>query len=1054
MSATTAPDATIVDHLPVLPDVSPPPPACGRWPYGLAASAVAIATAQTLYVETRRVPEEYSQFTVGGLTWQADIKHADFVLLLGLVLGFAAAWLALILLDRRIERRLGVDALSEARGLMAYACLPLVAWGGGLLLWQTLALGLVWLTAALSACAAAVLWWQSIPRIAGRTAQEAATALSSTRAASYTLLTIVLGMVSILIAVFAINRLWLPLRGAFVWTGSPSPLSIALLGAIAGLAASLWASRASTRWRGVLIGAQALLPWGFLAIVPTPWQTASGRIVESVPSTDLTVVAFVLIAIASLDLARRAHRRDRTDDPDRDRETVRREGLGTLSTVAIAGGLLFLKQTPIWLGTLSGDDYHYGEMLLPWWTLVHDGAVPFWDHVPARGLVNYVGSAIASGLMDGTATQVVAAAPLFVALILIVTLRSLGAFMGVLPAAAAILVTPLGSGGSDPTLLGIDCVNTAVLATLFTAYGRWSPTRWLYLWTILGTLAILFGVSQGVVLVLSTAPIAIWQVMRAWREDRRALRNAILAGGIIAAVLLVATPLGRMLIGAIRYGREHGAVAGPAHGVGWAHVVAESPVAMNRWLYEGARASWLVVTMIGVALLISALLAWRAAREAPEADPGPHATTVLVATPIVLLGVLFIYRAAGRIDPGIMTRLGIASVWMWALLLPLLLYGAWGARRWPVILTCTVAGASMLVPSATMLSPWDIGYRALIAVPRPTGLANYTTAGFPSIGRAEVDPGHVARLRNLRRTLNVLLDPHETYLDLTNRNAHYVYLERRVPIESGAIYNLPNDTQQLRAIAQLTAAPVPVVLASADTIAHDGGPPSFRTYALYRYLLWRYTPVEINGFIYLVHPDRLTRLQGRTDLTVGTADADTLLDRVFRTGALRKLPRAWGNSWQTLRPALAEVRRLSTPSILHDVEPEASGTYRVTGPAPTMTWDFSTSPVAGKDAGVLTFDFACPDGMDVASFVLSWSGGTSAATPAATDTATDADPHAVSFGLASHPVVPLDAAPRWLRASAVRTLTLRLVKPEACPRFSLTTPTLWQRNLAAVTDRP
>ena len=39
---------------------------------------------------------------------------------------------------------------------------------------------------------------------------------------------------------------------------------------------------------------------------------------------------------------------------------------------------------------------------------------------------------------------------------------------------------------------------------------------------------------------------------------------------------------------------------------------------------------------------------------------------------------LFIYRAAGRIDPGAVSRLGYVSVWMMALMLPLLLHAAWG----------------------------------------------------------------------------------------------------------------------------------------------------------------------------------------------------------------------------------------------------------------------------------------------------------------------------------------------------------------------------------------
>jgi hypothetical protein len=48
--------------------------------------------------------------------------------------------------------------------------------------------------------------------------------------------------------------------------------------------------------------------------------------------------------------------------------------------------------------------------------------------------------------------------------------------------------------------------------------------------------------------------------------------------------------------------------------------------------------------------------------------------------------------------------------------------------------------------------------------------------------------------------------------------------------------------------------------------------------------------------------------------------------------------------------------------------------------------------------------------------------------------------------------VPLDAAPRWLLAPALGTLEIQFPDSGACPQFSLTSPTLWQRRIAADAD--
>ena len=90
-----------------------------------------------------------------------------------------------------------------------------------------------------------------------------------------------------------------------------------------------------------------------------------------------------------------------------------------------------------------------------------------------------------------------------------------------------------------------------------------------------------------------------------------------------------------------------------------------------------------------------------------DAESGEHVDSakwgrgqwLLAQLRIFLLMTLYIFRAAGRIDPGYMSRLGLTSVWALSLLLPILLIAAYGkSRLTSILLTCTF--------SAAILSPY------------------------------------------------------------------------------------------------------------------------------------------------------------------------------------------------------------------------------------------------------------------------------------------------------------------------------------------------------------
>ena len=136
--------------------------------------------------------------------------------------------------------------------------------------------------------------------------------------------------------------------------------------------------------------------------------------------------------------------------------------------------------------------------------------------------------------------------------------------------------------------------------------------------------------------------------------------------------------------------------------------------------------------------------------------------------------------------------------------------------------------------------------------------------------------------------LMLALEPQETYLDLTGRNAHYFYFGRRMPIEVGAPYNLAHPEQQRRAVARLEAAPPPVALLEASNFNFDGHTPALRSHLLYRWAVSTYEPVLLGGHIFGVQPARLSRLPPEAfDLPFFAADYS---DENWQAGVHRQRP--------------------------------------------------------------------------------------------------------------------------------------------------------------------
>ena len=973
-------------------------------------------------------PQRYKQLIVGDLAWRLGAKQPDYVLLLSLVVGFFLIYAGFYFLAKFIRRQQGELAEAALRQLLVFSLLPCA-----ILLGKTFvntedirpgiateflagSLFLVVVTIGLAIVLA-------LKRVSPFTEQEYIEAVGGS------LLVVCFSLLAGLALSLAIGRLHAPWQ--VIRTGT-----VALVSGVGALMLwlpllKIWLERFTnlgafrSKLRGLLWAVQGFFPLFFLVLVPMPWSNGKERYYGYPIAPAFFIFMGACITIAYIDWARRFHP---PLDPEQG-NTI----FSAVSPIGLIALLLYIKVSQVSITAALPDDYHWGEYLLPWWLWQNFHYIPFWDYEPSRGLVNYVVGALASLFFDGTAMshQIVNTGGLLMMPYLSLSFLVLMRTIGILPAFLACLLAPMANG-----LAEIDCIVTVVLCGMGGVFLKWRWSQWLIVWGTASLALLLFAPGQGGLLIVSMLPLAGFALVQAALKDRQRLLVVVVSMALLLLLLSLVTPLGKMLFGAIRYGVEQSSINSVAHGIPWARSAGSNPV-LSYSLWEVSRTAWVLVGITAGLLLFRAVV---------DKDWPERYRYARFGLPIVLLLLLFIPRAAGRIDPGFFSRLGAASEWAVCLLLPIVFITGFDQRKKALSLLLVAFLGGIVVGIPVPDSLWGKPTRTIDV----TALSKMKAdrLGLPNLAHTFIEPAQFDRLQAMKQVLNAMVDPGETYLDLTNRNANYFYLGYPPPIQASAFYNLPHRNQQLRAIQKLDATPPPLVLASAENEPFDGGTPALRAHLLYRYVVERYTPIAVDKFIYLVRPDRLERLKThlKTSKTASKIEVGethdlrlVLLDQAFLIGDLQKIPRAWGASFDTLQASLQPVKTIDATMIATQQAIEKTGqdTYRISGKDPSVTFNVESLKLNGRDAGILAFDFSSDRPNTLATVQIDWEGR--AIDPPGTI-------NRVSFSVKNGKVlVPLDAAPRWLLAEGIKTIRLAIVEPVPLKTFTLANVALFQR---------
>ena len=502
-----------------------------------------------------------------------------------------------------------------------------------------------------------------------------------------------------------------------------------------------------------------------------------------------------------------------------------------LSPVAIFATIILLKHGATAIPHVPSDDYHFGESLLGWWSLWEFGKIPYVDYFQPHGIFgDDISGFISLIFYDGTAA----------------TLAEADRLAGTLTMFAAFIALRIYTGSLGLAYVSILLFGTVarklfylILVPFFCLWLRASnskPQAWLWTWLISAILLVLLVPPQGLLAVVASTPLVGLYLYRARHIDwkREALLLALIAGS-----LALFTPIPAMLSGAIRYVLENGPVNQIAYGVpwswSWGGAAQDKSKAILVTVLEVLRMSWVWIPLVAAALIV---VMFR------QRDHRPY--LIGVALPVLLFASLMTLYAMGRIDPAAMSRPGILANFAWAILLPILLTPLL-ASRGRAVLAVSIAFVCAGIGSA------NVNKDGLYSVLEKNQIGNLWSGaehGLKNMGSGLVEPQHVDRLGRINSFLSSHLAPREAYLDLTGRNAQYMYFDRPPAMSTTAPYNLAPIKQQQRAVERLSKSLPRIALIEADNINHDGGGMALRTHLLYRFVLKNYDAELHDGYVY------------------------------------------------------------------------------------------------------------------------------------------------------------------------------------------------------------
>ncbi len=579
--------------------------------------------------------------------------------------------------------------------------------------------------------------------------------------------------------------------------------------------------------------------------------------------------------------------------------------------------LIFMRYIPFSINQLSVDDYHWGEYLLPYFLWIEYGLAAYVDYIPAHGFINLIPGFLADMFIQGGVTyqNITYMRPVMLMLDAIIVFLLFKYAFNYYVAILWILFIFIFS--SSASVFAIMILLSPKLIQ--------RPFLWLLSFSVIGLMCTLYLVGVGSVGVLALMPLFVYVLYqfikdKAYKEKINIIVSIIYL--VVLAWLLTQTLLLDICLGVVNILKENGSINLYAYGL---------PLDKFK-----LRSSWIFMTS-GLILLIIYLM-----RKKKKDLP------VIITMMVMCLFVFLLSPySLGRILPNGWSRTGAVTVYFLCLFIPILLSIMPTKAITKIIYLCAMI---IFVYQRPYYQPLQ---HHKIQTYGEESFVDGNEIGLPRVGKVYANAQHINRHVALQKVLNKYLDDDDSYLDMTNRNAQYFYMQRKLPIESGAFYNLAHPEQGRRSVERLEAAPPKVILVGSG-LYHDGLRLSMRTYELYRWIvLADYTAIQEGEFTLLIRNDIHQQ-------EISEADHLDLVKANLGEHDMKKTPISWGYSYDKLIKKMTLRSEIKVqPKRIHDMVMIEEGKWNLGERDPYLVFDIQDKNIKGREASLLVVDIQC-----------------------------------------------------------------------------------------------
>ena len=741
----------------------------------------------------------------------------------------------------------------------------------------------------------------------------------------------------------------------------------------------------------------------FCTIYPARLMEVGSKLTSYETSLLLNIFIAVLVIISLGDIIYRHSKHNKSQFTSK-----------LISPLVIIAIIVAMKFGNTMAPVISSDDYHFGESLLGWWSYAQ-GYLPYIDYMPSHGLINNDFAGLLNVIFyDGTAASLADSQRL--AFVILAGI----AYLAVYLSTGSLLISFISIYFMGDRILWLFLIPFAAL--WFQRLYIENKVKWSIIWFISAPLVILGVPPQGFLLVTASSVIPLYFLWETLKNRDWSVIKPVVYWFLIILVFYAVTPLGEMLLSAIKYLLINGPINQIAYGVPWS-------LSFNGkgFLFEAIRMSWVIVPAV---MLYTLHFLFQ-----NDQFKNYLALPLIV---VLLFSLLLIPYSMGRIDPGSLSRPGSVGILLITGFMSLVVWNIMGRfnRIWLIFVVVFLASLFKYAPIS--LGPLFSSANSYINVGQLRESHDHLLS---NIGRAQVQDEHWQRLKKLAVLLDKKLEPNESYLDLTSRNAQYFYLNRMPLIPVTAPYNMASPVQQKDAIRRLEKDLPRLTLLEGQNIIQDGGGLALRNHYLYRFIIKNYEPFEIDGFIIGLSKKALKRGDWSSLPITDKNSRMELFEKAFSRKRidLRKLPVAWGLSSALLSKKMETVLNESDFKLAstNHIQINHKSIYEVTGHDPFIVLDLSQNKISGRSAGMLKFDFKCYSKLQEPKIQVFWWGDNQKGGFEENSLFFDADDGTV--------IIPLDALPRWYLLNKVKGLRFDLNNSGACQSFSIKNLSLNER---------